>query len=961
MRHILKSILLTASLAIPAGQLVAQQKDSTALADSVGQGDVSLWQQGPLFSVSKAYATGAVSSVPGEALYETPAANTGATLVGRLPGLYVKQMPGEPQAIAAMAAATQMSIRGRGTYGMNGNGGYSTMKIFVDGFETNLNYFIAMPAEDIQSVTVLKGAAALATFGMRGDEGVLWVTTKRGHIGKPTVSFQLRGGSQMPIAVDKPLGSYDYARLYNQAVSNDNGGVWSPRYDGAQLQAYKNGTGTDVDWYDRVLRSSAPYANGDLSFSGGNTTARYHVTLDYLNQQGLYDVAHTDETSNETLKRYHVRANLDFNLFKIFEARVDLGGYISDQQAPGYNTAQLWNNMARYPANIYPVMADSAEWSGTALYPDNPVASVKALGWTSIHDRNLLGNFGLREKLDFITPGLYLDEAYSFNSYGSSTYGKTATYARYQDGSVTTTDKTTPIKAQPQYPAGQEDLKQARITLGYSHRFGASRLVSALDYYQSNYRGDGLIFYATHYQNISGRVHYNYDDRYVAEFGFSGYGSDAFAPGHRWGFYPALSAGWIVSHEDFLKGSKVVSFLKIRASAGRSGGLDDDALQSGRYLYQQYYQAASQSGGSFYMGNANPAAAPILDPLYTANPDVFAEQSMKYDVGADLTLLHRLTLSADVFLDKRSHILTQDGATPDYFGYQVGYKNLGRVTNKGFELSGNYAGHAGQLDYALSAMVSFNKNRIDYMAETPKAYPYNEATGRAIGTPIGLVATGYYQLSDFNADGSLKKGDAIPAFGAVQPGDLKYKDLNGDGRIDQTDVTAIGNPAWPSLTYSFGGRLNYKGFDLRVLFTGAEGADVDILASAATQTMAFVNNGNVFKLAENAWAYYPEQGIDTRATATYPRLTATANNNNYTASTYWIKSADFLRLHNAELGYDFAKGLLKHAGVSKLRVYVSAVDALTWSTLLKNYKLDPETLGDYPALKSYNLGLSVTF
>lgn len=958
MTHILKYLIAVTLFSALWGDLSAQKGATPGSGDTTRSPEMA---PGPLMDVPAAYATFPVSSVSGATLHTTPDPNLANTLVGRLNGLYVHQSSGEPQGTPGMVSATQMQIRGRGTYGITGNGGYNTFKIFVDGFETNINYFVNMPAQDIQSITLLKDAASLAALGMRGDEGALWVVTRKGTPGKATVQLELRSGTEQPVHVYKPLGAYDYARLYNEAASNDNRGVWTPKYNPAQLNGYRDGTGTDVDWYRQVLRSAAPYGNGNLIFSGGNTSARYHVSLGYYNQQGLFRVPSTDETSNESLKRYNVQANLDFNLFKIFEARVDVGGNLSDHKGPNYATSQLWDDMARYPANIYPVMADSGKWSGTALYPNNPVASVKALGWASQHYRNLLANFGLTERLDFITQGLYLDEAYSFNSYGSSTYSKTATYARYDQGATTTTDVTTPIKAQPQNPAGQEDLKQLKLTVGYQRSFGDHHLTSAINYYQSDYRGDGLIFFATHYQNVSGRFNYNYKNKYIGELGFSAYGSDAYRPGHRWGFYPALSAAWIASHEAFLEKNHTITFLKIRASAGKSGGIDDNAYQSGRYLYQQYYQAASISGGSFYMGNGNPAGAPILDPLYSANPDAFAEKSMKYDVGVDMALFSRLSLSVDGFLDKRSGILTTDNATPDYFGYHTGYRNIGRVTSQGLEVSGTYSDNRGQVGYSLTAMAAFNKNKIDYMAETPPAYPYNAATGRAIGTPIGLKAAGYYQLDDFNADGSLKQGEALPAFGAVQPGDLKYQDLNGDGKIDQTDVTSVGNPMYPRLVYSFGGDVSYRGFDLSVFFTGTEGADVNILASAQTQTEAFVNNGNVFSIARNAWAYYPDQGIDTRKTATYPRLTTTGNNNNYRTSSYWIKSADFLRLHNIEVGYDFAQSLLKKSGVSQLRLYVSAVDPVTWSTLLKNYHMDPETLAGYPVLKSYNLGLSVKF
>jgi TonB-linked SusC/RagA family outer membrane protein len=954
MKYIFRSIFAI-GLLLSGGMVKAQDSAITVRA-----GGGHALETAPLLSVPHRLSTASISTVSGSELFKTPGSNLSNTLIGRLSGLYVRQSTDEPLGIPGMAGATNMTIRGMGSYGFLGNNGFNTFKIYVNGFESNLNYFTTIPAEDIESVSVLKDAAALATFGMKGDNGVLWVTTKQGLEGKPKVELHIKTGVQQPLNINKPLGSYDYARLYNEAISNDNGMVWTPAYSDAQLQAYKNGTGTNVDWYDQGLKKSAFFTSDDLSFSGGNASAKYYLNLNYLNQQGLFNIPNTDATSNEKLQRYNLNSQLSLNFFKIFSADVNLRGMIENQKAPNFNTSALWNNMAAYPSNIYPVMQDSGKWSGTALYPNNPIASENALGWVSNQYRILQGNFRLKENLDLFIPGLYAAEAFSFYSYASTTYSKTANYARYYNNTVTTTDQQTTLKAQPQFPAGQEDLKQARLTLGYDHAFRDSRISTALDYYGSNYLGDGFLYYATNYQNLSGRVNYAYKDKYIGELGFSYFGSDAYAPGHRWGLYPALSAAWILSKEKFLAGSKVISFMKLRLSGGRSGGMNDNVTQSGRYLFQQYYQSSSLSGGAFYMNNP-PTAAPILAPLYTANPSIFAEKSWKYNAGLELGLFQKLNISLDAFLDKRDGILTQDHSIPDYYGYNLVYNNVGKVTSKGAEFTGLFSDKIGKFSYSLNAMVSYSQNKINYMAETPPPYTYSAQTGRAIGVPIGLVATGYYQLNDFNADGSLKQGQPVPGFGSVQPGDIKYKDLNGDGKIDQTDVTAIGHAPYPQWLYSFGGTVGCSGFELSIFFDGAAGADVNLLTAAPTQTQSLVNNGNAFAMAANAWAYYPQQGIDTRATASYPRLSTTANTNNYQSSNYWIKSGDFLRLHNVELGYNLPAGMFKKGGISSFRIYINAVNWKTWSTLLKNYHLDPETLGGYPAVKSYNAGISVSF
>ncbi|GAA3972864.1 TonB-dependent receptor [Pedobacter ginsengiterrae] len=930
--------------------IAAQNK---SLRDSAAM-DTARIEPGRLLNIKKINSTAAVSSVSGEALYQTPTMNLTNTLYGRLNGLSVNLGSGEPGYDNAA-----LGIRGVGSLSSSSAGGYNTFKVFVDGFETNLNYLAYLSAAEIESISILKDAAALATFGMRGANGVIYVLTKRGKVGKPTISFQARTGIQKAININKPLDAFGYASLYNQAISNDKGRVWSPLYSPAQLQGYRNGTGTNVDWFDQVLKNHAPYTDGDLSFTGGDDNARYNIVMDYANQQALYNVKQTDATSNSTVKRYNLRSNLDFKMFDIFEAKVDLGARIEDRKAPNYSGANLWQNLSRYPSNIYPVRdGATGNYSGTSLFPDNPVASINSLGWFSSHRRILQGNFTLKERLDELTPGLYLSQAYSFNSYSQSNYSKTADYARFFNGQPGgPTNVLTPLRATGMIPGGQEDWKQLMGTIGYERSFGKHQILSALNYHQSDFKSDGgADAYIYRYQNISGRANYSYDNRYVAELGFSYFGADGYAPGNRWGFYPAISASWIVSNEEFLKDSKSISLLKLRASAGKTGSMDSETQNSGRFLYQQYYN----NSGTFYTGNSSITGNSGLNQNILANPDIFAEQSLKYNFGAEVTFFKKLSLSADVFLDKRSGILTRDNTITGIYGTINSFANLGKVTNKGFELSANFSDKKGDFSYGIWGQVAYNKNRIDYFAEIPQPYEYNQQTGRSIAQNYGLVSNGFYQLEDFNANGTLK-GGPVPAFGLVQPGDLKYQDLNGDNIIDEKDITSVGKSLFPQMTYSFGANFSYKGFDLSALFQGIGSSSVNILSAAPNQIQAFVGNGNVFPVAQNAWAYYPDQGIDTRASANYPRLTTAANNNNYRASDFWVKSRDFLRLRNVELGYTFSPAFVKKLSLSNLRFYVNAVNPLTWSRLEKDYGLDPETLSAYPGIKSFNTGLSVTF
>ena len=951
--YILRGVILGSLVSLTVWNAGAQQTDSIV--------------PGRAFATTKISNTAAVSTTTGAELDKTVSINLTNTFAGQLTGLSVRESNGLPSSSASWL------VRGVGTYGMPRE---NIAKLYVDGFEVNADYLKYLSPVEVENVSVLKDAAALSTFGMRGGNGVIWVETKRGKIGKPTIQVQLRESRQQAVNSNKALNAYDYASLYNQAVSNDNGRVWTPYYSEQSLADYKNGVSPNVNWYDEVLKKTGNYRDANVLFNGGSQTARYNIVLTYADQEGLLNATpdHTssddpeaslvrdpkDAMSNVRMNKFNLRSNFDFEMFDIFEARVDLGGRIENNKQPNYDMGSLMDDIARYPSNIYLPYDNEAKthWSGTALYPNNPVGSVKGLGWRSSRLRILQGNFSLKEKLDFITPGLYLKESISFYSHSISNYNKTRNYARYHDNATTTTDQTTSLVAGGYGSGGLETWRQYMTTAGYDRHWDKHALTVAVGMHASDYQGDGRFGYKYHYLNYNGRANYVYDNRYVAELGVSYFGSDAYAPGHRFGFYPSLSAALILSNEEFLKANTSIDFLKLRASAGKIGSADTDAStgnfgSNGRFLYQQYYYYT----GGFNSGNTTPYQWNSgLAPIFIANENAFAEKSLKYNVGLDAKLFKKIDVNLDVFMDKRSDILTFDQTTMGYYGNNFYMNNIGRMTNMGFEGSLTFGDKAGALDYSVFGRISYAKNEIDFMGEIPTAYPYNAATGRALNTRIGLIADGFYQLEDFNADGTLKNGLSIPTYGSVQPGDIKYKDLDNSGYIDDTDVDEIGKPYYPELYYSFGGKLAYRGVDFNVLFRGSAGSSVNLM-NYSNQFIAFVDNRNAYDVAKGAWAYYPEQGIDTRQTATYPRLTTESNQNNFRTSSFWIKDNNFLRIQYVELGYNLK---LKSEKISNIRFFLNVTNPLTWSSLLKNYNMDPESYFGYPAIKSYSLGVSVT-
>ena len=898
------------------------------------------------------YGTGAISTASGDQLYQIENANLSNTFAGAFNGLTVMQGSGELGNNTA-----KWLVRGMGSYGV---GSWSTAKIFVDGFEVNKEYMSAISPAEIEKVEILKDAAALALYGERGANGIIRITTRRGTEGRATVSARVRYGLQAPASLQKPLGSYEFASLYNQAVSNDNGMVWSPVYTQDQLDAYRSGRGVDVDWYAQAMRDFGQFRDADVILNGGSKDARYNINLDYLGNSGLLAAKNTDQTKNLGYDRFNVRANLDFNVLKIFEVRFDMGGRIEMLHRPNYAISSLFGNLAKYPSNIYSVFDDDAHehLSGTAVYPNNPYGSVHELGWYSYKGRSLQTNLAIRERLDMIARGLYLEEAVSLYSYTLSTYSKTKNYARWFGGTTTTTDQTTTITASGYGSGGMQDWKQGRVTLGREDKEGPHYVNAALNFNVSAYKGDGYFSYKYNTLNLNGFLRYDYNHKFILEAAFSEFGNDAYAKGNRWAFYPTVSAAWIVLND-------ASRFFKLRGSAGLSGFSDSGSTSvlenyssNGRYLFKDYYTYSYI--GSFYTGATSPSWQSTLVPMFVPNEDVHAEKSLKFDVGMDARF-GGFSLSADAFLDKRSDILTLDNSLLGYYGKQYSFSNIGKMTNKGFELEMAYEGGNGDFGYRINGAVAYAHNTVDYMAEVTPENAFSAQTGRPYGTYIGLVADGFYDIDDFDNAGNLVSGLPMPAFGAVQPGDVKYMDLDKNGIVDQNDVTKIGRSWVPEWSFAFGGRLAWKGFDLECLFQGVAGVSANLLDNW-NQTVAFVDNGNAYPIARGAWAYYPTEGIDNRANATYPRLTTQGNSNNYRASSLWVKDASFLKLRNVELGYTFTSKQMDKAGVKAFRCFVNGQNLLTVSPLLQEWGRDPENLsGLYPTLKSINAGVSITF
>jgi TonB-linked SusC/RagA family outer membrane protein len=885
--------------------------------------------------------TAAISRVSSADMRKSHTATIGNTLFGRLPGVAVMQSVNTP----GFDDAT-IYIRGRQTFQNNG------FLVLLDGFP--INKFSQLSTDEIESVTVLKDAAALAMYGIKAANGALLITTKRGkYSNKINIAFNARYGYQQPTQLPKMVGSYDFARLYNEALANDG---LPALYTQKDLDGYQSGANPylypNVNWYNEALRKGSGLQNYSLSFNGGNSNARYFLMMGFMNNQGLY--AHTDQEHNANIgyQQINFRANVDLNITKRLSAQIGLGGDIEDRKFPPVSTESMWQNMAIYAPNLYSVRTPEGNITGTPTFPNNPLGDLLEKGFQSRHDRTVQATLKLNEKLDFITPGLNLFGTVFFNSEFNSRYDKTRSNAYYE-----------PIRTKSS--TGEDSLYYLQRGIGtdlaisvgnnvennrvtfmggfdYKRTIDEHEIGALVMYFQDKYSnlGDQSAFAM---QNLAGRLTWGYKQRYFGEVGFSYSGTENYAPGKRFGFFPAVSAGWLLHKENFWQPNNAITYLKFRASAGIMGN-DRAPSALSRFPYTQYW--GTQSNQGYYFGTGQTFYNALVQ-LRIANPDMTWEKAIMYNAGIESKWLKdKLTFNTEVFYQDRNDILVDmSGVVPSLSGVsQQIYENKGKVNSYGAEVEVQYNDKAGQLTYFTGAQFSFARNTIKENFESPKKEDYSVRKDHPISQNFGLEAIGYFR------DESDILSSPVQTFSVVRPGDLKYKDQNKDGVIDVNDEIAIGTHSYPEIIYSFTGGLAWKGFDLDFLFQGSSNRTVN-LNNYLFQP--FINNANISEwAAEGHWT--PQNHAD----AKFPRLTTLSSANNYRASTFWLRNVTQLRLRNVELGYTLNRTIIPRMPFESLRIYVSGLNLVSWDNLEPD--VDTETMGlGYPPLKVLTVGLSL--
>jgi TonB-linked SusC/RagA family outer membrane protein len=886
----------------------------------------------------KAELTHAISTVGGEELSKSPVSILPDAVQGKVNGLTSLRTSGSEPGWTS----TQFFVRGVGTFG-NGQ----TPLFMVDNVERDISL---LDPEEIQSFNVLKDAAATVAYGMQGANGVINVTTKRGFVGKPEILFKAQVGLQQPTRMPQYLGSQEYVKYRNIALTNDGLPIPSdPRYNPENYNGSQDAfLYPNTDWYGEFLKSVAPQQIYKLSIAGGTDVTRYFVLLGVTDQRGLFNFGNenTGYSTNYDYTRYNVRSNVDVDITKYLSVSLDLAGRLETKVAPSVSSGNIFSALSQMPPTL-PIFNRDGSIAGTSAYKDNPYGQIAKSGYGNYNNRYLQGNFRVNQKLDFLLKGLSVNAMFAFDNYKNYDRGKTRSFASYQenpDGTFTKFGEDSEISSD--FSVWNSDfylLLSGYGGLSYVNTFHDLHSIGTdIKYLISNKNMPGNNpDYKT--QNLFGRITYGFDSRYIAEFGWSYCGSENFAD-NRYHFYPVGSVAWLLSNETFLKDSKTIDLLKFRASYGEVGNAD---LGVGRFPYLSQYT----KGGGYVFGTGYSAT----DGSYEGrigNNRIGAESSLNANFGVDLELKnHILNVSLDAFYNNRSRIITtRTNTLPGIIGQDLPYENLGSVLNKGFELSLLHCKQTGDFAYFVQANVSYATNKITYTDEVQGIEEWSSRIGRSVYQQWGLQTAGFFSSQD-----EIDKW-AKSTYGVVKEGDVKYVNQNGDNIINADDYVPLGKPFVPEWNFGLTLGASFKSVDFNILFTGIANRSIFVSNNVLR---GMQNNNKITATVYDAW-----QRDLNESTALYPRLTTGASPHNYRESDIWLFNGDYLRIQTVEIGYSFPEKFLQKLKMQEVRVFVNGFNLLSFDELSKfNLSVEYPDAGVtmYPETRVFNFGINVKF
>ena len=897
----------------------------------------------------KVSVVGSISNIAPKAIKQTATTSLPNALSGRMPGIITRQTSGEPGFDAA-----SIYIRGIATWGEK------APLVLVDGIERSIS---SVNPDEVESLSVLKDASATAVYGVKGANGVILINTKRGKQGKPQVSFRTESAILSSLAERNYIDGYEYASLMNEGLANVGK---APRWSNEELEKFRTGSDPylypNVDWIDKVLNKNSYQTINNLSVTGGNEIVRYYVNLGYSMQTGIYKTDKSNpHNTNAKVSRYNYRSNVDINLTRDLVVELGVGGIIDDRNYPGAGAAGIFNGLRDTGPIAFPVTNPDGSISGLPTYiGSNPWGQSTQTGYSDEHLTTIQSTAGLTWDLSrLVTKGLSVKGHFSFDFYHANKA------LRYKEFGIKQYIGKNEQTGEDQYITHRDDK-----AMGYSIEQNSNRAIY-MDFsvnYQRTFDKHSvagmLLLNRRQYDNLSAgtsimnlpyrsqglamRATYDYAQRYFIEFNAGYNGSENFPKGKRMGFFPAISLGWLVSGESFWK-DNLVSNLKLRFSHGEVG---NDQIGGDRFLYltkmdQNWEQV-------YYFGQDQIRWPGIIESKIGYN-NVTWETAVKTNLGLDLGLWKdRFSLQMDFFYEKRKGILMQRQSVPTGAGFlaaSVLWGNLGKAENKGFDALLEFKDRTSSgLFYSLRGNVTFARSKVLENDKADPLYSNLSEIGHPIGQPFGLVAAGFFESEediDNWYDQSLLGGRPIP-------GDVKYKDINGDNIIDSNDQCAIGYTREPELVFGFGGTIEYKGFDLSAYFTGAARTSTFFEDRTFWPFASGMGFFNVFKeIYDNRWT--PE----TAGAAKYPVVTDGFNVQSMRRSTVWQKDASYLRLKNLEVGYTLPKKVVSKLKINNLRVFVNGTNLYTWDKI--NHTIDPESDNWYPIQRAVNFGLAVDF
>ena len=893
---------------------------------------------------TNAESTGAVSTVYAENIDKSSAFSIGNSLYGNVLGLTTMQSTG-----VVWEQMPSMYIRGLKT--LNGNNG---ILLVVDGLERDNNWQALkyITPEEVESVSVLRDAAALALYGYRGVNGVVNIVTKRGKYDTREINFSYDHAFNYMTRKPELADAYTYASALNEALTNDGKQV---RYSQNELNAFKNGTSPylypNVNWWEEVFRDRGASDIATLSFRGGSTKMRYYTMMNLQNNRGFIKNFDTnaDYSTQEKYSKANFRTNLDIDLSPKTKMQANIMGILNEFSRPGMGSDNLISKLYQLPSAAFPIRTESGLWGGNTTWGENwnPVALTEGRAYSKGHTRGLYADMSLRQDLSSLTKGLGASVRIGYDNLASYWENHTKGY-KYGMASVASWENGLPIAGEE--ITGGKDTEMSgdskldwqyrafnfQMNVDWQRQFGVHSLYSMLlyTYKYDNAKGINNTFYR---QNAGWYTHYGFKNRYFADFTLMASASNLFAPDHRWNVSPTVGLAWLISNEKFMQSQNVVDFLKLRASFGM---LNTDNIPGNGYWNE------TVGGGNGYPINNNFGGDGGWHEGRLASVNGTTEKAYKYNAGVDATLFKGLTLTVDGFYERRSDIwVSSDGQNSAVLGASGSYVNAGIVDSWGTEIGANYYKKMGNVELNLGGTFTYNRSKIIEMLEEPAAYDYTRSTGNPVGQIFGLQAIGYF-VDQADIDNSLPQ-----QFGPVKAGDIKYKDMNGDKVINSDDRVAMGyNSTCPEIYYSFSLGLEWKGLGFSAQFQGV-GNYTAILSG--TYYRPLVDNTTISNYVyRNRWT--PET-----PNARFPRLTTETVDNNLQTSSLWLADRSFLKLRNCEVYYKLPSSWLNRFWVKNAKVYVRGVDLLCFDSI---DQLDPEAMNNsYPATRSIHVGLSVGF